>query len=335
MTRHYTIPVFVPHLACPFQCIFCDQEKISGHHSPPDIETVKRSVDKHLSTIPQKGSHIEIGFFGGTFTGIPVSLQASYLEMAKEYLDRGQINGVRLSTRPDYIDEDKLSLLKDFGVTTIELGAQSMDDGVLRKSGRGHSPADTEKASEMILENGFRLGLQMMIGLPGDTPEKAVKTARKIVSIGAAEARIYPVLVIKGTPLERLFNEGKYQPLSLTEAIIASAKVLQVLEEGGVTVTRIGLHPSDGLLSGEEYIAGPFHPSFRELVMTRIWEDKLAAIIPHQKGSNLLVEVPPSQLNFAIGHKSANRKLLERHFKVVRFIPQKSLKNYELRYNIS
>lgn len=197
MLKHYTIPIFIPELACPHQCVFCDQRKISGQQEIPNIDDINKKIKAYLKTIPEKRSRVEIGFFGGSFTGLPMDQQEMYLKAAAEFVKGRRVEGIRLSTRPDYINREILDLLKKNKVITIELGAQSMDPGVLAKSGRGHSVEDIEKASKMIIDDGFELGLQMMIGLPGDTLEKAKHTAKKIVELGARNTRIYPTLVIK------------------------------------------------------------------------------------------------------------------------------------------
>jgi len=201
-----------------------------------------------------------------------------------------------------------------------------MDDEVLKRSGRGHTYGDTVKASRMILNAGFKLGLQMMIGLPGDTEEKSVQTAMRIVEIGATETRIYPVIVIKGTPLEKLFDEGKYNPLELEEAIRITKNVMTVFDEAGVKIIRIGLHPSEGLLNRNDFIAGPFHPSFRELVMTSAWTDRFQELLNGRKGDNLEIRVNPADLNAAIGYSGKNRKLLEILFTTVTFIADPEIK---------
>lgn len=333
MHHHYTIPIFVPHRACPFRCIFCDQEKISGRKAEPDAEGVRKTIEEHLSTIPRDGSHVEIGFFGGTFTGISREDQAIYLGIAKDYKISGKIRDIRLSTRPDFIDEKILAFLKEYGVGTIELGAQSLDDEVLIRSARGHTVQDIGEASALIRNHGFRLGLQLMVGLPGDSREIAVNSAKNTVRLGASDARIYPVVVIRGTRLEEMYHSGKYDPLPLDEAASVSADMLKILEDGGVNVIRIGLHPSEGLLSGHELVAGPFHPSFREIVMTRIWEDQFLPLLKEKEKSRIIVTVPAEQLNFAIGHRSSNRKMLLKTFRRVIFVPDPTLEKYEYRYH--
>ena len=317
--KHYTIPIFVPQLACPFQCVFCNQEKITSRGHIPGVEETKSIIEEHLSSFPKGKHHIEIGFFGGNFTGIPFEDQEKYLQLAHFYLKKGIISGIRLSTRPDYIDEARLQLLKKYGVTTIELGAQSMDEEVLIQSARGHTAEDVEKASKMIISEGFRLGLQMMVGLPGDTLEKAVYTTKKIISLGATETRIYPVLVIKGTQMAEWYEEGKYQPLSMEEAVFWLKTILPVFEDAGVDVTRVGLHASVGLLSGKELVAGPYHSSIRELAMTEVWWDRLGDLLQEEMKEKIIISVHPSQYNFAIGYYGKNRKKLMQHFREVIF----------------
>jgi len=320
-SRHFTIPVFVPELACPNRCVFCNQRNISGTLVMPQPRDVVEIIENHLATIPP-GSDTEIGFFGGNFTGIEPDVQQSYLEIAENYVMAGRVKSIRLSTRPDYIDKERLALLSKFTVTTIELGAQSLDDEVLRLSGRGHTTKDVEKASKLILEHGFSLGLQMMVGLPGDTPEKSIATVRRIVQLGASCTRIYPTLVIRDTELEQMYLSGKYVPLTLDEAIETTAEVSGIFEEAGVKILRIGLHPSEGLLGGESLLAGPFHVAFGELVATAQWSavfrQKLSGMTPGKRGS-LLVEVAPRQLNAAVGHKAANKHMLLDNFSRVAF----------------
>jgi histone acetyltransferase (RNA polymerase elongator complex component) len=318
-TRHYTIPIFIPQLACPFQCVFCNQEKITSRAHIPGMLETRDTIEEYISSFPKGNKHIEIGFFGGNFTGIPLEEQEKYLQVAQPYLDSGVVQGLRLSTRPDYIDEKRLHLLKKYNVTTIELGAQSMDNEVLRQSARGHTAEDVEKASRMIISAGFRLGLQMMVGLPGDTLEKSVFTARKIIELGACETRIYPVLVIRGTKMAEWFEQGKYVPLSMEEAIFWVKTILPIFEDAGVEVTRVGLHSSAGLLSGKDLVAGPFHTSIRELAMTEVWWDRLNYLLKEDLKDTISIAVHPSQYNFAIGYYGKNRKKLLSHFREVTF----------------
>ncbi len=332
--KHYTIPIFIPQLACPFQCVFCNQEKITSRGHIPDTEEVINTIEQYHFSFPKGDKHVEIGFFGGNFTGIPLAEQEKYLQVAQSYLEKGTIQGIRLSTRPDYIDEKRLHLLKKYGVTTIELGAQSLDDDVLILSARGHTAQDVEMASQMIINAGFRLGLQMMIGLPGDTLEKALYTAKMIIELGAAETRIYPVLVIRGTKMAEWYEEGKYKPLSMEEALFWLKNILPVFEEAGIVVTRVGLHSSEGLLSGKELVAGPFHTSIRELAMTGVWWDRLNFLLKEEKKDGISVSVHPSQYNFAIGYYGKNRKKLLQRFGEVIFLKDNKLKTNDFQFKV-
>jgi histone acetyltransferase (RNA polymerase elongator complex component) len=331
MKRHFTIPVFLPMEACPFQCIFCDQDRIVGRKVIPSAEDVVSIIHQNLATIPEKDAEVEVGFFGGTFTGLSPERQEAYLDRVLPFIENGRIKGIRLSTRPDFISGKILDLLRKYPVTTIELGAQSMNDEVLRKSGRGHTSFDTVNASRMIRDAGFSLGLQMMIGLPGDSEERSVNTAKKIIEIGAEEARIYPVIIIKGTPLEDLFRNGKYLPLTLEESIQVTKNIVRVFDESDVKIIRIGLHPSDGLIKQTGYIAGPFHPSFRELVMTSLWTDRFEHLFSGIPGESIEIRVNPSDFHPAVGYYGKNRKLLGKQFRKVKFIADPEIKEKTFR----
>lgn len=351
--KHFTIPIFIPQLGCPHQCVFCNQRKISGALRVPSIREVEAIIDKHLATISHENSHIEIGFFGGSFTGIDPVLQKQYLSIASRFLPPASplptdlrlptancqlpaaSQGIRISTRPNYIDEERLNLLKEYGVTTIELGAQSMDDDVLLRSGRGHTVKDTEKASGLILKHGFSLGLQMMIGLPGDTLGKSLHTAQRIVELGADNTRIYPTLVIKDTALAALLRKGEYRPMSLDEAIQWSVEICRIFENAGVKIIRMGLHPSEGLITGKELLAGPYHPSFRELVETSLWKKEFEELLNVKSMDSIKIQVTPDQYNVAIGYRASNKKLLLETFRSIRFVKNESLtgRNFHVDYS--
>ncbi len=321
--RHYNIPIFIPELACPHQCVYCDQSKITGCDQPPAVDDIKYIVKAYLATMPDKDKHVEIAFFGGNFTGLPIEVQHAYLAEASTLVAAGAIDGIRLSTRPDYINKEVIDLLVHHHVSSVELGAQSLDDEVLRLSERGHTVKDVENASAMIREGGIELVLQMMTGLPGDTFEKTMDTAKKIQQLGAAATRIYPALVIRGTRLEKLMLQGDYQPLSLEETILRCKKLVVFFESHGIIILRLGLHPSEGLINGCEMAAGPFHPALKELVMTALWEESLSGFIAdvnaQSRDMELTITVAPSQLNAAAGQKASNKIELEKHYKKVVF----------------
>ena len=330
-TRHYTIPVFIPELACPFQCAFCNQQKISGQLHIPDLKEIENTVNEYLYSFTAEKRYVEVGFFGGSFTGISIDDQRKYLQTVQPFLESGQVQSIRLSTRPDYISLEILEFLKEMNVGTIELGAQSFDDDVLKKSTRGHTSAQIENAATLIKSYGFKLGLQMMIGLPGDTIEKAIYSAKMIVKNGADNTRIYPALVIKDTLMHKWFNDGKYKPLSLEEAIRWTSKLLVYFEQNNVNVIRVGLHPSEGLISGDELITGPFHPSFKELVLSQIWKENMEAEISAKKDDNISIEVNPREINYAIGYEQINKKWLLEKFRKVNFIQKSELKGRDFR----
>ena len=327
--RHYTIPVFIPEEACPNQCVFCNQHRIAGAECAPSVEEVMRKINAHLLTIPAEGE-VEIGFFGGNFTGIPQAEQQAYLGSVQGFIDSGRVQGIRLSTRPDYITPEILNFLKQFHVTSIELGAQSLDDEVLKLAGRGHTASQVAIASQLIRDHGFNLGLQMMIGLPGDTPEKSMHTAKEIIRLGAVSTRIYPTLVIKNTELEQLYLDGKFTPLTLSEAIEQVADIVPLFVDADVKILRIGLHPSEGLLDRSSLVAGPFEVAFGEMVFSRIWNSKLSNVVyPNGKRNQLIITVANGMRNPAIGYKAINKNLLLESFRKVIFNESAELKGFE------
>jgi len=327
--RHFTIPVFIPEEACPNRCVFCNQHRIAGADCAPSVAEVVTKVEEHLLTIPD-GNDVEIGFFGGNFTGIPVEEQKAYLASVQPYITSGKVTGIRISTRPDYISKEILLMLKQYHVTTIELGAQSLDEEVLKLAGRGHTAAHVHEASQMIKEHGFNLGLQMMIGLPGDTAAKSIFTAKEIIRLGAECTRIYPTLIIKETELEQLFIEGKYNPLSLEEAISRVADIVPLFISANVKILRIGLHPSEGLLDNTSLVAGPFHVAFGEMVFSEIWRRLLTNVVYENGKRNILtLTVASGMRNGAIGHKAMNKARLLESFRKVVFEESAELKGFE------
>ena len=312
--RHYNIPIFLPELACPFRCVYCNQFSITGKQQLPDIQEVKNTIDKYLDSFKEKDRFVEVAFFGGNFTGLPEKMQDDFLKIVQPYLEKGVVDGIRCSTRPDYIDEKRVKVLKSFGMKNIELGAQTTNDVILQKCGRGHTFKDVENASQIIVGEEITLGLQMMIGLPFDTFEDDMQTAKDIVRLGAKETRIYPCIVVKDTELEKLYNKGEYKPLSLDDAVEQSATLYEYFNENDVTVLRIGLHTSEDL-NGAAYVAGPYHKNFAEMVYSRLWGRKFDKM--NVDSDDFYIEVPKNELNHAIGYKGENKKKLEQRFKNV------------------
>ena len=329
MKKHSNIPIFIPELACPHQCVFCNQEEISGTHSIPQPEDVKDIVEQYLATIPENRI-INIAFFGGSFTGLPVDLQEQYLKEAFGFVNNGRVSGIRLSTRPDYINGTVLELLKKYGVTTIELGVQSTNREVLNKSGRGHTFDDIRDASSLICKYGFELGLQMMIGLPEDNYERSIQTANDIVSLGAGNTRIYPAVVVKRTALEKMYQEGKYVPLTLKQAVEWTKDIVRIFEKDNVSIIRMGLHPSEELVIGKSLIAGPFHSSFKEMVMTEIWKEIINTELNDITTKKIKISVCSRQIHNAIGYRQANREQLKSRGYNVCFVSNPGFSKYQL-----
>lgn len=327
--KHSNIPIFIPELACPHQCIFCNQAKISGQQEIPQPEEIPAIVEQYLSTM-NDGREVEIAFFGGSFTGIPMDLQERYLREAFPYVEQGRVRGIRLSTRPDYISGPVLDLLERYGVKTIELGAQSTNDDVLLASGRGHKREAIWRASEQIRRRGFHLGLQMMIGLPHDTYERSRQTVEDIISLGADNTRIYPTLVIKGTQLAKLYEMGRYAPLDMATAVSWAKDFYLRFEEAGLTVLRVGLHASEELTPEKSLLAGPYHRSFKELVMTEVWRDILRSGLSDYAGESVRLAVHPSQINFVWGYQRANVALFEEMRVTVKVFGDNTLGKYEM-----
>ena len=268
-------------------------------------EEIKGIIDEHLNTLPLGKKYVEAAFFGGSFTGISAEKQEELLSVAKEYLDRGDIHGIRLSTRPDYISVEILDRLKRYGVTTIELGVQSMDDEVLNASNRGHSASDVKKAVELIRKYDIRLGLQMMTGLPGDEPEKDIKTAEEIIKLKPEFVRIYPTLVLAETKLEALYKEGKYHPQTVEEATELCKKLILMFKEANIEIIRVALATTEEIRDGASVIAGPYHPAFRELAEGEIYYDELNRIIKENPDARAFA-VNPKEISKAVGNGKKN-----------------------------
>ncbi|MEE0267918.1 MAG: radical SAM protein [Bacteroidales bacterium] len=313
--KHYNIPIFIPELACPNRCIYCNQRHISGQLQAVKPEEIKQIIEQHLATFIRP-SEVELAFFGGSFTGIDEKDMLTYLQIVQPYIEQGEIKSIRISTRPDYINEKILDILQQYNVKDIELGAQSLNEEVLAFAKRGHTVKDVENASQLIKSYGFSLGLQMMIGLPLDTVEKSKETAKKILKLGAESTRIYPTLVINNTDLADLYRQNKYKALSLDEAVDWTTEIYKIFSQSSIKILRIGLHPSEALINGTELLAGPFHVSFKELVLTKIWQEKFEKLPINTK----TILVNPREINYAIGYNSKNKQLLQKKFPYLKFI---------------
>lgn len=288
---HYIIPIFVPHEGCPHDCVFCNQNIITGSSAVVDAQYVTNTVEEYLATIPRNNSIIEISFFGGTFTAINIDKQKELLAVAMEYKKQNRIDFIRLSTRPDYIDKVILDNLKAYSVDIIELGVQSLDNEVLLKSGRGHSEEDVVLASKLIKKYGFTLGHQIMVGLPGDNFQKDISTARKSIIMQPDICRIYPSLVVKDTPMEMMYLKKVYNPYTLDEAVEISKILYGMYTANNIQVIRIGLQPTEEISEDGDVVAGPFHPSFRELVEGSLYRDLILDEVDKKVYRNLTIAI--------------------------------------------
>ena len=303
--KKYNIPIFVPHKGCPYDCVFCNQNRITGNLKETTPLDVTNTIEEYLKTLPKSNRNIEVAFFGGSFTGIPIVEQSALMERVTPYIKSGVIDGIRLSTRPDYISREILDNLKKYGVTTIELGVQSMVDSVLKAANRGHSEQDVINAVRLIREYDFSLGLQMMTGLPGDTYEYSIETAKRIIALKPDLVRIYPTLTIKDTYLEKLYHVGKYTPQTLDDAVSLAKELLLMFEKADITVIRIGLQPTDEINEDASVVAGPFHASFGELVESAVYYDMIKERLTGMSGK-VTVYVNPKEISKATGNKRSN-----------------------------
>ncbi len=308
--KHANVAIFVPHNGCPHQCSFCNQRSITGQLMQPTPQDVLDAVQIAKASLCEHTKNAEIAFFGGSFTAIQREYMVSLLSAAAPFVRDGTFAGIRISTRPDYIDNEVLSLLKKYGVTSIELGAQSMDDRVLELNGRGHTAKQVEDAAKLIKSYDFTLGLQMMTGLYGDTAEGSFQTAQKLAALNPENVRIYPTIIMRGTQLGEIYLKGEFKTLSLDETVLLCAKLLDFFEERGITVIRLGLHSSPEL--ERDMLSGPWHPAFRELCESCRMLQKITQFLTQNntpKGK-ITVKVNPKTVSKATGQKKSNLNAL-------------------------
>lgn len=322
MKKEYIIPIFVPHLGCPNNCIFCNQKKISGQTKMVTAKDVKDTIEYYLSNFKDDNKYVEVAFFGGSFTAIDKGTQEELLQAVQEYIVSKKVNSIRISTRPDCIDKDILKMLKRYHVKTIELGVQSMNNYILEQCKRGHTAEDVKRASKLIKWHGFILGHQMMIGLPESTKQDEVNTAKELIKLKPKIVRIYPVLVIKDTELARQYEEGQYIPLTVNQAVERCKEIVEMFNKNKITVIRIGLQNTEEIKepseSGSEVVSGPYHPAFRQLVEASMWYDSIVNKI--KKINTKVIEVKiianSENINNIIGHKKENMLKLKEVYDV-------------------
>lgn len=317
MKKNNIIPIFIPHLGCPNDCVFCNQRRISGVSSF-DVNNVVENIEEYLK-IFNRGVDVELAFYGGSFTAIDVDLQETLLQIANQYLENARINSIRISTRPDAISPSILGRLKKYGVSKIELGVQSLDEEVLRLSKRGHNSKSVYEAVKLIKSYNFQLGLQQMVGLPGDTKDKSIYTTREIIKLQPDFVRIYPTLVIKDTELADMLAAGKYEPLSLENSVDIVSELILLYNAWGVEIIRVGLQSAENLRFDRDVLAGPLHDAFRELAESKLLYNLI-------KFSNIMLEGTPTLTGnnkiapLIAGQKSENKE------KLINFYNLKGLK---------
>ena len=329
--RHINIPIFIPHLGCPNQCIFCNQRHISGTVKFEE-QNVEKTILQVLGTV-DSNDECEIAFFGGSFTGIDRSLMVRLLNIAQKYVDIGKIIGIRMSTRPDYINKEIIEILKRYRINCVELGIQSMNDEVLKFLKRGHTVDDTIKAVELLKEAEIPFVGQMMVGLPNATPEDEIHCADMICSLGAYASRIYPTLVFNNTELKDITVDGGYIPLTVEEAVIRSRDVLDVFVKNGIECIRIGLCESDNLHSDDTFYAGPNHPSIGEMVKSALYlkiiENKLVST---NVVDSLVVKCSRGATSQVVGNKKSNINYLKSKygFKKIQIVEDYDLNPFDI-----
>ena len=304
--KHANVAIFVPLNGCPHQCSFCNQKSITGQQTQPTPQDVLSAIQVAMSSLHAQTKGAEIAFFGGSFTAIEHNYMCALLNAAAPFVKDKTFAGIRISTRPDAIDDEILTLLKQYGVTSIELGAQSMNDSVLALNQRGHTAEQVRVASKLIKSYDFSLGLQMMTGLYGDTANGAKDTAKQLAVLQPSTVRIYPTITMTGTDLAQKYSSGNYQPMPLDEAVVLCSELLDFFEQQQITVIRLGLHSTPELQ--RDMLAGPWHPAFRELCESYRIFNRILAACQKQKipQGEMTVHVSPACISKAIGQGKSN-----------------------------
>jgi len=334
-TRPFIIPIFLPHAGCPHQCVFCNQVSITGiKHEAVEPDTIRNQIREFLKYRKENRKPVQIAFFGGNFLGLKFEEIKSWLNLAGEFVSQGLVDGIRFSTRPDTIDAARLDALEDYPVSTVELGVQSMDDRVLALAERGHSAQDTIRAVKALKKRQLSVGLQMMVGLPGDSQARSLATARKIADLEPDCARIYPTVVVANSRLAQLFKKGEYLPLSLEEAVSLVKKAYLLFKQEGIEVIRMGLQATDDLEDGSAVLAGPHHPAFGHLVYSEMFYDNALAAIESVElaKDTLTIRVNPRSISKMRGLNNSNIKKLKKRYQFdsIAIVPDSSAAEEEM-----
>jgi histone acetyltransferase (RNA polymerase elongator complex component) len=317
--KPFIIPVFISHAGCPHQCAFCNQKAITGQAGGLiSIAAAREPIDRFLAFPHDTDRTVQISFYGGNFLGLPGKTICALLDLASGFVDQGQVDGIRFSTRPDTVTPQTLRLIREFPVKTVEIGVQSMDDRVLAKSRRGHTTKDTENALGLLSTMPYEIGLQMMTGLPGDNDAATWMTARRLAEFTPAFVRIYPALVLKGSPMAAWYASGEFMPLSLDQAVARAKGLYLFFKQKSIPVIRMGLQASEELDAENTVLAGPYHPAFGHLVLSSIWLDKAVALLAAKKirDEKVVFHVRPENISRVRGQKNGNIATLIQQFRL-------------------
>lgn len=316
--EQYTIPIFIPHKGCPNNCVFCNQKKISGQLTDVTAQDVEDKIEEYLKYYSNSKKKIEVAFFGGSFTGIPIDKQIEYLQVANSYVKKGLVGAIRISTRPDYINRNILDTMKKYNVKTIELGVQSMDNEILTLSKRGHTALDVVNASKLIHEYGIVLGHQIMIGLPGSTRESEVYTIKECLKLQPQQLRIYPVYVIPDSELYSMYENSEYKPLSINEAVMRCKAVIYECQKTDISIIRLGLQSTDEITAKNNDLRGPVSDNLAEYVMSALVRDKIEREIKNRQidDSKLIINVPQNYVSICVGPKKINKIYFENKYNI-------------------
>lgn len=311
MKRKYIIPIFVPHAGCENECVFCNQNKITLKCDDEEDDNIEELISFYMNVYKGR-QNIEIAFYGGSFTGINETRRRKLLEIAKKYIEKGFVDTIRISTRPDQISKEILNELQDYNVSIIEIGVQSFNESVLKLAKRGHNTLDVENAARMIRDMNFKLGIQTLVGLPGSNYETEIESAKKVIECNPNFVRIYPLLVLKETELEKMFYERKFNPLSINDAVEVCADLVNLYTNHNIAVIRLGLQSQENFHSGKDLVAGPYHPAFRQLVDDVLVRRELEKRLKKSKGNDSIVTISinPLDINNFVGHKKQNIKFI-------------------------
>ena len=324
--RPFIIPIFLPHAGCPHQCIFCNQHSITGIKKRNlTIHYLRSQIEAFLKKNSRQRHPVQIAFYGGNFLGMNPQSVRSLLVEAANFVEQGVVDSIRFSTRPDTIDRKRIDMIQDFPVSTVELGAQSLDDRVLALSCRGHKAVDTEKAVYLLKNHNYKIGIQIMIGLPGDDEEKLMNTAERVAHLKPNFVRIYPTVVLAGSPLAEWYHKGKYVPASLEKCVSLAKQLYLLFKKNDIHVIRMGLQASEDFNEGSSILAGPYHPAFGHLVYSEIFFDKTVSALKSEgiREGHINIRIHPRNISKLRGLKNENiRKLGARfHLEVIDIIP--------------